>query len=308
MLANDPILVPLDGSAISERSLPYATALATALQGRLVLMTAAYTSDIPEHGPWSEEMVTRPRETCLQYLAAVRDRLAVSDAELVVKVNYPHEAILETAREVDASLIVASTHGRSGLNRWMYGSTAGNLLHTSHVPLLVVGKEVAETVASGFAPKHILVPLGGSALAEAALPAALELARAFGAKVTLVRVAPFSAEAFPMYAPQMYWPRLDEELVSSARAYLEKTQSTIAHPVEIMVFQGGSANMLLNFVERNAVDLVVMSTHARAGIARTVLGSTADRMLQGHAPVLLIRPVASAAEAPEERATKATAG
>ena len=307
MLAHGSILVPLDGSAISERSLPYATALAKALHGRLVLMTAAYISDIPEHGPWSDEMVARPRETCLQYLAAIRDRLAVSDAELVVKVNYPYEAILETAKEVDAALIVASTHGRSGLSRWMYGSTAGNLLHTSHVPLLVAGKEVAETAASGFAPKHILIPLDGSPLAEAALPAAMELASAFGAKVTLVRVTPFSAEAFPMYAPQMYFPRLDEELVSSARAYLEKTQSALAQPVEIEVFQGGSATVLLDFVERNAVDLVVMSTHARAGIARTVLGSTADRMLHGHAPVLLIRPVASAAEAPEERAAKATA-
>jgi len=109
-----------------------------------------------------------------------------------------------------------------------------------------------------------------------------------------------------MSAPQMYGPRLDEERVSTVRAYLEKTQSAIAHPVEIMVFQGGSANVLLDFVVRNAVDLVVMSTHARAGIARTVLGSTADRMLHGRAPVLLIRPVASATEAPEERATKAT--
>jgi len=55
----------------------------------------------------------------------------MSDVELVVKVNYPHEAILETAREVDASLIIAGTHGRSGLSRWMYGSTAGHLLHAS---------------------------------------------------------------------------------------------------------------------------------------------------------------------------------
>jgi nucleotide-binding universal stress UspA family protein len=258
-------------------------------------MMAAYISDIPEHGPWSEEMVNRPRETCLQYLAAVRDRLAVSDAELVVKVNYPHEAILETAREVDASLIVASTHGRSGLNRWMYGSTAGRLLHTSHVPLLVVGKEAAETAASGFAPKHILIPLDGSSLAEAALPAVLELASAFGAKVTLVRVAPFSVEAFPMMVPQMYWPTLDDELVASATAYLEKMRSTIPQPVEVKVLQGARADALLGFIETTGVDLVVMTTHGRAGVQRAVLGSTADRMLQGRAPVLLIRPEEPAA-------------
>lgn len=293
MLATGSILVPLDGSQLSERSLPYAAALGRALQRKLVLITAAYISDIPGHGPWSDAMVDRPHETCMAYLTGVRERMGVPDTELVVKVGYPHETILDTAREVDASLIVASTHGRSGLSRWMYGSTVGHLLHASHVPLFSVGKGVPP--AETFAPKHLLVPLDGSALGEAALPNALELAAAFGAKITLIRIAPFSSEAFSMTVPPMHWPTLDADLVASATAYLEEVRSTLEQTVEIKVLQGARADALLGFAETSGVDLVVMTTHGRAGVQRAILGSTADRMLDGRAPVLLIRPEEPAA-------------
>lgn len=289
MLTTGPILVPLDGSQLSERSLPYATAIASALQTNVVLMIAAYTSDIPEHGPWSDEMVAHPRETCMAYLAGVGSRIGVPEDKLVVKIGYPHEAILQTAHDVGAAMVVISTHGRSGISRWMYGSTAGNLLHASNVPVFVVGKEVPDGAAS-FSPKHVLVPLDGSTLGEAALPHAREISNAFGANITLVRVAPFSAEAYPMMVPSMYWPTLDEDLIAGATAYMEKMRSSIDQPVEINVLQGARAGALLDFVEAKAVDLVVMATHARAGVQRAILGSTADRMLGGRAPVLLIRP------------------
>jgi nucleotide-binding universal stress UspA family protein len=289
MLRNGTILVPLDGSPLSERSLPYATAWAAALNAKLVLMIAAYVSEIPSHGPWSEDMVTHPRETCLAYLEDVRKRAAAPEAHLVAKVGYPHEMIMEAAKETNASCIVVSTHGRSGFSRWMYGSTVGSLLHTSHVPVLAIGKNVPAP-ANSFQPRHVMVPLDASELGETALPYASEVAEAFAAKTTLIRVAPFSVEAYPMMVPQMYWPELDKELVASARDYLEKVRADAGRPMEIQVLQGPRADTLLTFAEKNAVDLVVMSTHGRAGIQRSVLGSTADRMLEGRAPVLLVRP------------------
>ena len=89
MLPQGPILVPLDGSQLSERSLPYATALGQALQRPLVLMIAAYVPDIPEHGPWSDEMVSHPRETCMSYLMSVAHRAGVPRGELIVRVGTP---------------------------------------------------------------------------------------------------------------------------------------------------------------------------------------------------------------------------
>jgi nucleotide-binding universal stress UspA family protein len=290
LLKDGRVMAPLDGSERSERALPYAAAFARALDAPLVLMMAAYVSDIPEHGPWTREMVAHPEQTCADYLRAVEQRLRLPASERVVKLGYPHEAILDAARECGASLIALSTHGRSGLNRWVYGSTAGHLLHASHVPLLVVGKDAADLAGTEYAPKHVLVPLDGSKLGEAALPPALEAAKAFGARLSLVRVAPFSVEAFPMTVPQMYWPELDKELVAGARAYLERVRATLNQPVDVQVMQGPRADSLLTFCETQAVDLVVMATHGRAGLQRAVLGSTANRMIEGAAPVLLVRP------------------
>jgi nucleotide-binding universal stress UspA family protein len=293
MFKSGAVLVPLDGSDLSERALPYAAACAKAFGSRLVLVTAVYIADIPGHDTWSEEELMRPRDVIAEYLTGVRDRLGAPKTETLVKVGYPHESLLEAADETKASLIVVSSHGRSGLNRWAYGSTAGHLLHASHVPLLVIGKDALEIAPAGFSPKHVLIPLDGSKLAEAALPAGIEAAQAFGAKVSIVRVAPLSTVIFPYsVAGAMQWPDLDQELEASARAYLDriKPKADSSSAVEVSVLRGPPADALLEFEASSAVDLVVMTTHARSGIARALLGSTADRMLRGRAPVLFIRP------------------
>jgi nucleotide-binding universal stress UspA family protein len=60
--------------------------------------------------------------------------------------------------------------------------------------------------------------------------------------------------------------------------------------VETSVLRGFAADALIDLIESEKIGLVVMATHGRAGIMRTTLGSVADRMIQGPAPVLLVRP------------------
>ena len=299
MLSGGPIIVALDGSELAERVLPYAAALGRALGDRLVLMTAAYVSEVPGHETGMGELDDRPREVCLAYLEGVRKRLG-PDAETCVVTGYPHEAILKAAADLDAALIVAATHGRSGLSRWIYGSTAGHLLHESRVPLLVVGKEALERKTVTPSVQHVMVPLDGSRLSEAALPPALEMARATKARLTLVRAVPWAAQAYPFFTPGMYVPQLDAQLKAGATDYLAQRRSEIPSGVkaDAELLRGPVAECLLAFEEGHAVDLVVMTTHARAGLGRAFLGSTADRMLHGRAPVLFIRPQ----EAPRDAA------
>lgn len=288
--ASGSILVPLDGSELAERALPYAAALAPALQRPIVLMIATYTPEVWNRVPVAGNYEATAHAYCVEYLERVGARLESLDVRTDVRDGFGREQILDAVHDHGASLIVATSHGRSGITRWAYGSTASHLAHQSEVPILVVGRG-ALAQSNPVSIKRIMVPLDGSTLAEAALPFATELGGAFGARVTLVRVVPWAAQAYPYGSPSTY-ADIDAELESMANAYLSKVSRKLESSVNVddILLRGFAADALTQFVDEQATDLVVMTTHARVGLQRAVLGSTADRMLQGRAPVLLIRP------------------
>jgi len=296
-LADGPILVTLDGSDLAEEALPYASALASALGTRLVLFTATYSPEIWNHVPPGDYGSTA-REFCRSYLDGMKQKLSGTEVQTLVRSGFARDEILHAADEIHASMIVAASHGRSGISRWVYGSVASHLAHESHVPLLIVGREALARAKERVAFKRVAVPLDGSQLAEAALEPALQLASALGADITLVRAVPWAVEAYPYASPGMYVPELDDDLASSASSYLNMKRSALGTGVAIdaVVLRGPVAGSLLSFVEEHEIDLVVMTTHARSGLSRALLGSTADRMLQGQSPILLIRPLENAIE------------
>ena len=127
---------------------------------------------------------------------------------------------------------------------------------------------------------------------------ASQLASAFDAKLSLVQAVRWAYEAYPYAGAAGYIQSLDSDLEASARSYIQRQESAIAGKVEVhgFVVHGSPADALMRFEGSEDVDLVVMTTHARSGIARATLGSTAERMLQGKAPVLLLRPEREAAK------------
>lgn len=141
----------------------------------------------------------------------------------------------------------------------------------------------------------ILVPLDGSALAETALPRAVELAGASGAQLLLLRAA--QAHILPGADPteaQVRVVREAEEYLGSVKDRIEKTGATRA---EASVWYGPAAFAIVEATRLHKVDLVVMSTHGRSGLGRLILGSVAESVLRGTTtPILLLR----AAEAPVE--------
>jgi len=82
-----------------------------------------------------------------------------------------------------------STHGRSGAGRWVIGSVTDKVLHAVKAPLMIIRSEGNDAVLDG-TMSHIIVPLDGSDLAETILPHAVNLAKALGAKMSLVRATP----------------------------------------------------------------------------------------------------------------------
>lgn len=149
--------------------------------------------------------------------------------------------------------------------------------------------------------RHILVPLDFSGYAEAALPYAALFARKYGAKITLLHVIPAQ-----MYAvgEMDFWQFSDEVLTTleeSARQKLQALYSPaerVEFAIEERVRQGTPFVEILLEAEEQEVDLIVMATQGRTGIAHLMLGSITERIVrEAFCPVLTIRPVLEEREA-----------
>lgn len=152
--------------------------------------------------------------------------------------------------------------------------------------------------------KKILVPLDGSGLAECVFKHVKEIAKGCEtAEVDLLYVvAPITAPfgEFSDTSDMSVNPAGDVRSVSAERyekwgkQYLDGIAKTFAKDgiaAKSIVLRGGPADVILNYVRDNAIDLVIMATHGRSGPAKWVLGSVADRVLrQSVSPVMIVRP------------------
>jgi universal stress protein A len=142
--------------------------------------------------------------------------------------------------------------------------------------------------------KRILVPTDFSGTADAALEYAFVLAEKFGASLQLLHVLddPFvfdgmSAEAYIAEAPTLRTAMLDE-----ARSRLHRRASTgrTDITVETEVLFGHGARTIAEYALERDIDLIVMGTHGRTGVAHLILGSVAERVVRiAPCPVLTVR-------------------
>lgn len=299
------IVVPLDGSELSEKAVPYAVTIARATDARLLFCTIweegerALIANLPDQ---AEDLFKQGTEHYESYLAGVANQVEGVEVATEVLLGAPAEAIQRVLEQRDPRLLVIATHGRSGLSRWHYGSVASKLAREAPAPTIVIGPQVLADGAQEGAIRRILVPLDGSSLAEAALRPALEMAEALDASLVLAQVVNWTAQTFAFGPADVDIVEIDKRLTEGAQAYLErvKEEQKTQRPIETVVLHGLPASALIDLIAAKEIDLVVMSSHTRSGLTRAVLGSVAERLLQGKAPVLLIRPEGVAAVAQEQ--------
>lgn len=143
--------------------------------------------------------------------------------------------------------------------------------------------------------RSILVPLDGSSFSEQALPLAMKVARASGARLHLVQVheppvLPVNPEGASMaFAEWESAIRQAEE--ENLRAVANRCMEAGVAVARAELLEAPVANALSTYAHEVGVDLVVMTTHGRGGISRAWVGSVADAVARRcSAPVLLIRP------------------
>lgn len=138
------ILVPLDGSKLAEQAIPYATELCkgattvTLFQVvHLPLPLAAPDVSMAVPMPSKDELLQEAR-TYLESIAAKLRPEGVNVKVDAVERDVVADAVVEYAAEHDISLIVMTTHGRSGLSRLVFGSVAESIVRHAPCPVLLI--------------------------------------------------------------------------------------------------------------------------------------------------------------------------
>jgi nucleotide-binding universal stress UspA family protein len=136
------ILIPLDGSALAEAILPEAEALAKDFGAEIILLCAHTPQMFPylTDNPYALADITRyEMESSRRYLddVAARVRTKGVSVKTLLGEGRAADVILDTAEAVKADLIAMTTHGRSGVGRWLLGSVADAVVHAANVPVLL---------------------------------------------------------------------------------------------------------------------------------------------------------------------------
>jgi nucleotide-binding universal stress UspA family protein len=290
------ILVALDGSQPSEQILPYARYLAKTLEIPVELLQVIDPEALiplvagkPER---YHEVLAAQRGTVGAYLNRVATSFPNSPSvDCLVEIGKPAEIIADKAAAETGTLIAMTTHGRSGIQRWLLGSVAEKVLHaTSNHLLLVRAKETGSR--EELLLKSILVPLDGSELAESVIPDVIDLAKKMGVEIILARAfrLPLNDYGEGYGSDEGVWDMVRDD----ARNYLEEKvkqlQSKGAERVTSLLLEGYAAGSIIDLAQKTPQSLIAMCTHGRSGVGRWVLGSVTDRVVRHSGdPVLVIR-------------------
>ena len=289
------VLVPLDGSPFAEQALPMAETICERFGIPLTLVSVIQSPGLLQVLPGAQaeqgqiESGQIERE---QYLsrAAKRLRVAGIDVDYAVGVGTVAEAINSLVSEIGVDLVVMSTHGRSGVERWLIGSVADKIVQMVTTPVLLVRPAVG---GNSKVPslKRLLVTLDGSEFAERVLPYARALATHFDSEILLLSVPEVpEAQMYGAMADAVQRLRVQAEV--EIRQYLEEITTALREEglsAQAMVMGSGPARTIVAVGESEAADLIMLATHGRGGLDRLFVGSVADRVVRhSRCPVFLV--------------------
>ncbi|HNU70810.1 MAG TPA: universal stress protein [Thermodesulfobacteriota bacterium] len=292
------ILVPLDGSPLAERILLFMSRMAQVMGKRLTLLRVLEKPELFAcAGPIDPLEWQLCRVEAESYLATMAQRLQEEglEADYVLLEGDPANTIIEFIHGQDVDLILASSHGRSGLTGWNAGSVMQKVLARAHISVMIIRGYNLVREESEIAPlRKILVPLDGSKRSECALAPAVRLSQFCQASLLLAHV---------VHRPEMprRTPLTPEDLELAGRIiarnqeegwrYLEFIKSQIEGDVQTnLSVSDDVAASLHDLVREEDVDLVALCAHGYSGKARWAYGGITTSFVDyGTTPLLIVQ-------------------
>jgi nucleotide-binding universal stress UspA family protein len=294
----DPILVPLDGSLLAECVLPHVVAIARAFNAKVTLLRVLGQNQDPESTQSCDPLNWQINKAEARlYLETIGARLQAAGVQTQITVleGLVPDGIIGYAQINGMNLIILSSHGHSGLSQWGTSSVVQKIILSAPTSLFIVRAQQPMDSALTKQPyRRLLVPLDGSRRAEYGLPMITRLAVLHKSEVHLVHVV-----KKPEMARQM--PPTQEDIDLSNRIvvrnqeeaayYLDQLQ--LRSPLEGVAAQthllisDNIAAALHEFVEREQIDMVMLSAHGYSGNTQWPYGSVVNNFMS-YSPVPLL--------------------
>ena len=211
--------------------------------------------------------------------------------EFEVEVNYlirqgePHEVITTVADELGADLIVMGTHGRKGMRKMFMGSVTAAVIAEAPCDVLVVKKPCEECNGEY---RNILVPFDNSELSRKAVTHLGAIANSHEIAATIIYVVPRYEELgfFKTDSMRQQVRTQADKIVLAG----EKIASESGINVNTAVEEGRAAEEIITMARGLGSDLIVIGSHGWRGFDKTIIGSTAERVITfSPIPVLVVR-------------------
>ena len=287
------ILCPTDLSPDSDEALRYAIALSRAYNAELILLHCDLTDGGPAT-PAAHDKAAQAIREALEKHSGSADLAGLDWRSLVVNCDDAGAAIAREAASYGVDLIVMRSRRRPH-RAALLGSTAESVSRTAPCPVLVMHTDERDWVSgpdTRIKLKRVLVAYDFSDDAELALNYALSFAQEYQSELHLLHVLPPSA---PNESEISWYPLGREGTYHKAAHRLQKAVSAEAHlwcDIKHAVSEGQPYREILNYAEKNEIDLICLGAHGAGFGMRALFGSNVDRVLrQAPCPVLVTRPL-----------------
>ena len=278
------VLIPLDGSELALRAVPTGRALAARFGATLHSISVA----------GAEEDERRLRALA----AAVLDVDVGDDRARVVQGDDPADVIATYADALDDCVVCMSTHGRGRLSGALIGSVTRSVLQRSGRVIVALGP-MADNPGWSPRPRNWPEPLSvprlvacvdGSETSEQIVPVAAAWARALGMSLTILTVAEDAPEPIRPDPHSRYGAGVDADSYIDG---LVKQFADVGVEVDGAVERDplGPAGGIRRHLEQRPAGLVAVTTHARSGVRRALVGAEAAGIVNASVAPCLVAPV-----------------
>jgi nucleotide-binding universal stress UspA family protein len=276
------LLVPTDLSARSANALSFAAALARRSNAKVVV------AHVVSPGRWHSDEVhpalCHERRLTEKRLARVlkSHNLVGVQTDTVIREGDFRQVLCQIACEQRADLLVASTHGRTGISKLLFGSKVEEVCHRSPCPVLLVGPKVKKEAPEKF--ERVLFTTDLSAASLGALPFMVAFATEHGSQLRVARIVAENEAKESGDGAEFICAQTKNEILPALTA-----RAGLAHEPEFVVEFGPANTTILEIASKWGADLIGMGAHRPGALAVYLPGDLAyDVACEAQCPVLTI--------------------